>query len=641
VQVKKLVLYSHDERVRELDFALASLNIITGKKGTGKSALIRILEYCFGASECKIPEGIIRDNVSWYGMLLSFSGEDLFVAREAPRAGARSNSTVYVDAGSDLSPPAYSVLEQNINVDALVAMLSERIGIANMETQRDVKSTQTPYRVSIAHALFFNFQRQDEIAKPTQLFHRQDEPFVDAHIRDVLPYFLGAMADDRLMQLQRLRQQRTELRRLERELENAQPFSQDDARAEALVQEALAVGLVQQRALYESGSALQELRNLDVDAEPKLDIETLEIALDDRRRERDRLLAERRIIRRRVEILRALNREEVDYDRELDSQRARLKSVDLIHTNGSTFCPVCQQTLKTRIPTAANLTTAIQQLDKQLENISAYRPKVEDTIASLESTSAQLRQKLTVNQVAIQEIERRAEKMKGYLNERSASALVRGRIQYYLENVSAAETQVASLAAKVEQTRRSIAELESELSLETVEEKMDSMLQFIGDDMTEWARGLDLEYTEHIRLDPKRLTVVADTKHGPLPLERMGSAANWLGYHIITYSALHRWFEQQHRPVPRFIVFDQPTQVFYPPDSTHDEVLSDDDRLRVRKLFEFFLSLPAKLDGKVQIIVTDHASLDFQEFRESVRANWHGDERLVPTDWPARDSEST
>lgn len=413
----------------------------------------------------------------------------------------------------------------------------------------------------------------------------------------------------------------------------------DDPRAEALVQEAESVGLLPR--IEKAGKAIDRLREIDVDAEPTLNIEGLEQELERRRSERERLLLQQRQVRHRIEMLRALTREEVGYDGELDSQRARLKSVNLMPTNGRSLCPICEQPLTDRLPTTTAISGSIQRLDSQLENITASRPKIEEAIAELEHRAIALREKLVANQSVINTVEWRTERMRAYRDEFVASAMVRGRIQYYLESATAATSGTESLIARIDGSREIVRELEQELSLENVEERMDSMLRYIEDDMTSWSKELDLEYTTHVRLDPKRLTVVADTRNGPLPLERMGSGANWLGYHIIAYAALHHWFQVNDRPVPRFIVFDQPTQVFYPKDSDDPMAYrNDDDRERVYKLFSFLAKLPHYLNNTVQVIVTDHALLELSEFTDAVRANWHLSDALIPGDWPKRATET-
>ncbi len=48
-------------------------------------------------------------------------------------------------------------------------------------------------------------------------------------------------------------------------------------------------------------------------------------------------------------------------------------------------------------------------------------------------------------------------------------------------------------------------------------------------------------------------------------LWEIGSGANWLSYHVAATLALHELFlEQAASPVPQMLVYDQPSQVYFP-----------------------------------------------------------------------------
>jgi len=80
--------------------------------------------------------------------------------------------------------------------------------------------------------------------------------------------------------------------------------------------------------------------------------------------------------------------------------------------------------------------------------------------------------------------------------------------------------------------------------------------------------------------------VVTDSSDGPLPLQRIGSAANWIGYHLATHLALHQFFVESGLPVPRFLMIDQPTQAFYPSDTAKNQgTIADADRAAVLAMF--------------------------------------------------------
>src|SRR5437764_8343647 len=101
----------------------------------------------------------------------------------------------------------------------------------------------------------------------------------------------------------------------------------------------------------------------------------------------------------------------------------------------------------------------------------------------------------------------------------------------------------------------------------------------------------------------------------------MGSGENWVGYHLTVHMALHQWFLQKNRPVPRFLFLDQPSQVFYPPDRDENgstEVLDDDDRVAVHRMFLWLHDVAASLAPDFQIIVSDHADISEDWFQNSV-----------------------
>jgi len=157
--------------------------------------------------------------------------------------------------------------------------------------------------------------------------------------------------------------------------------------------------------------------------------------------------------------------------------------------------------------------------------------------------------------------------------------------------------------------------------------------------MTTYAQALGLEHVENgVRLDLNNLTVVTDTNDGPLPLSRIGSAANWIGYHLATHLALHRYFVENNRPVPRFLMLDQPTQAYYPSEAAKDRGRpADTDREAVLAMFTVMRDVVAALAPRLQIIVSDHANLEEAWFQDSVAHSWRDGVKLIPAEWLTQD----
>jgi hypothetical protein len=154
--------------------------------------------------------------------------------------------------------------------------------------------------------------------------------------------------------------------------------------------------------------------------------------------------------------------------------------------------------------------------------------------------------------------------------------------------------------------------------------------------MTIYAPQLALEHGNNsLRLDRKNLTVVADTIDGPLPLRSIGSGENWVGYHVVAHLALHKLFRARHRPVPAFLMLDQPSQAHYPPDRDVGEISGDEDedQVAVARLYRLLWEYCTELNPSMQIIVSDHVELLEDWFRESIVERWRDGIKLVPGSW--------
>ena len=214
-------------------------------------------------------------------------------------------------------------------------------------------------------------------------------------------------------------------------------------------------------------------------------------------------------------------------------------------------------------------------------------------------------------------------------------ARVRGRIGYYLENVRTV-TADDGVRLTIARTRAEVEELGKAIDQEALEERLATALGLVGRDLTHLAGLLGLEHGENaLRLDRKNLTVVADTIEGPLPLTEIGSGENWVGYHVAAHLALHKLFRARERPVPAFLMMDQPSQAHYPPERDVGEITGtdDEDQIAVARLYKTIFDFSQNLGPNMQLIVTDHVELLKPWFRESITERWRDGIKLVPATW--------
>lgn len=162
--------------------------------------------------------------------------------------------------------------------------------------------------------------------------------------------------------------------------------------------------------------------------------------------------------------------------------------------------------------------------------------------------------------------------------------------------------------------------------------------------MTAWALQLHLEHADGGALiDLARLTIVADTATGAyMDAGGIGSGMNWVGYHLTAYLALQRFFIEHDRPVPSFVVLDQPSQAFFPRDRETGgdlDELTDTDRESTLQLYELAYEVVAELGGTLQVIALDHADFEDPWFADSVVERWRVGDALIPSEWRDRDDE--
>ena len=127
-------------------------------------------------------------------------------------------------------------------------------------------------------------------------------------------------------------------------------------------------------------------------------------------------------------------------------------------------------------------------------------------------------------------------------------------------------------------------------------------------------------------------------------LWEIGSGANWMGYHLAVFLALHEFLTSRgdDNPVPNFLIVDQPSQVYFPSDTFKERVEVDqgmtrfDDLARTRKIFELFDQISRRAAVDLQIVVLEHADERTWNGLTSIHKlrDWRGSgEKLIPQEW--------
>lgn len=642
--IRSVSIYSFAGDLRTVKFNRHGLNILTGRAKTGKSSIIDILDYCFGRSECYVAEGAIRRNVSWYAVEIQNQDDVIFIARRNPDPDKTTSPDIFIRRGQYDEAPIYPELQKNTTEEALIRLLTRFAGIAENE-HRPLTGTRGPLQATIRHAIFLCFQKQDEIASRDRLFHRQGDQFIPQAIKDTLPYFLGAVDEDHFLRQNELDDARQELRKLEAQKEALKRNSEEsNQKIRRFILDAKRVGLIDQGfETQDNALALVELQkavSTEIDS-PTIVSDSADIIVR-LQNELDTLRHQFGDVQNDIRATRHFLTEQTSFSTEASEQRARLSSIGLFkgQSENDKNCPVCESQLDVPTASSAALQSALENIEGQLRAVAAESPHLQQRLDDLNKSGTDIRDAIVATQRNLERAYRDDERARAQRDQVIERARVSGRIGAFLDQTTAADEH-QDIDRLIESAKRKVGALEAQVSTDDIGQRIDTFLNLISDYMTEYAKDLELEHADgRIRLDLKKLTVVADTFTGPIPLNRIGSGENWIGYHVVTHLALHRWFRDQGRPVPGILVFDQPTQAHYPPEADQDgrvDGLQDADRRAVQRLFELMRDAADDIGESFQVLVLDHAHLDEDWFEGSIIEEWRGDNALVPKPWINKD----
>jgi len=640
MQIQKIILYSHSGEKRILPFELGKVNIITGESKSGKSALIEIINYCLASSGCDIPEGIIRDTVSYFAIQIIFNDtETAFIARENPNVkGIQASTTVCLLRNIGETPPNLEDINSNLNVDALKDFLTRKIGISeNLHVPDSL--TREPLKANFKHSRFYCYQPQYLVADPYQLFYNQNKEFVPQSIKDTLPYFLGAVNENSLAIESEITQLKKNLNRLVRENRESEKIkSEGTSQAYSLIDEAKEIGILEQSVNPQNQREAYTFLEYVSDWEfQPLTVKAENSALKELIDKRSELKVELGKISDNKKAATDYLKSSFGYSSEAKQQEIRLESINLYNNanHDKSFCPLCDNPLTNSIPTIENINLSLANIKEDLKFTKAESPRIQSYIDSVETQYHSIETELKRIEKSISALYVENEKARTIRDLNLRRGKIIGRVSLFLESVLV-EQETENINSRIENLKSRITELEKTVDSDNEREILLSILNKINLQMSKWVEDLDVEYENNpIRFDINKLTMFIDSDTKPIALPQIGSGANWVAYHLLIVFALHKHFIQNNRPVPSFIVIDQPTQVYYPPEKNENVVEVSADEIAVNKMFDFMFNVVESLTPRLQVIITDHAYLKNERFEKSVTEIWRDGLKLIPHEWLA------
>lgn len=213
--VAEIAFYGLQGLRRTIELRPDEVAILTGRSGTGKSAIIAAIDYCLGSRSCELPDYVRRRTI---GVAVHWkNGEtDLIVGRIVPDSGVGTEK-MFVKTGRELQlPSSFEQLEGPAPRATARKMIERAFRIADIE-DADTDEKWTVGKASIRHVTPYLFLTADVIISNKTVLHDLNDPDKAKDIRATMPYFLQAVDQETALAQRRLRQLEAALGRLERQ----------------------------------------------------------------------------------------------------------------------------------------------------------------------------------------------------------------------------------------------------------------------------------------------------------------------------------------------------------------------------------------------------------------------------------------
>lgn len=652
-QIEKIVLWPKKIQCtyKTVEFCCNKVNMITGGSRTGKSAIIPIIDYCLGDHKCQIPVNTIRDACSWFGIIVKMKDKRILLARREPEQKQATDDMMIIE-GKEIVIPGIPV--KNTTRKNVLRYLDETARVSFIKVEQDEMNGFTE-RPSFRDMMAFCYQSQNIIANANTLFYKTDAMEHRTKLINIFPYILGAVTPSILAKRQELNDLEKELRRKEREMQKMQEVA-DKWRIEigGWINAAKEFGLVTVEYSTETLSFEQQMLLLKQISQKsssdtvvlKENIENASKEIVALRQQENKLSLELSKYKSRYLEMTQFVESIDEYRKTLSIQVERLSVSrwlkELTEKNG--ICPFCGSKHEVT-EQMNNLVNSLKLLENESEDIAEVPVAFEREYSIVQGKISELTEKINAIQkrIKIQNDKKDETYNQKYTMENVSRFL--GKVQYAEETYRAIGYD-GELQGQITELKSKISVLKAQINEANVQKKFKAALKNIELKIMKLLPLLDIERPEDIvKVDYKNLTISVMGKTGREDyLWEIGSGSNWLAYHISVSLAFQMFFaEQNFSPVPQFIVYDQPSQVYFPKklsqkeeEKEEDPRLDDEDVLAVRKIFATMSDALRKTNPHMQIIVLEHASESAWEGVKNMNLveEWRGeDNKLIPKDW--------
>lgn len=654
--IKNIILYPKNRtlQTRILSFKEDKINIITGTSQKGKSAIISIIDYCLGSGDCNIPIGLIRNTTEVFAIYVKINDDFYFIGRENYE---ENKSKMYFykesnDKNVDLRSNTWlnTKNDYSINLQYFKLFINEMAGFKNIETESNENSSFNS-TASFRDTAAFQFQTQNIIANPTTMFYKTDSWEHLQKLKTIFPLILGYKSyeiielENNINELEKNKNKKVvKFEQIKSQYEDWQ------SDVYKYYMEAVNMGLTVSDINIKSS-------NVD---EIKSDLKNIVSSVNkgtlykngnaNRFSEKlTQLNHQRNVIIRELDELKFKynkineidNSKETYIDDVAKEKEIRLRPVEwFLEKKGNDNCPFCGSVSSKAIDNLLKLN------EERLNNLEVLR-KVKSNVLSFDKEKRIIFEEIKKAESKIDQIDQNLNILLSEEKDENNSLQkiyeFVGKVEHVIQNLNKISPS-SSLENEIILLEQEIAR--HKISLNKLLKKFDreNSLNKLNNKISDYVKLLPIEDNNNrkVLFDPQESLVIKieDTRtKNKYFLSRIGSGANYMGYHLATIFGLHEYLDTlvdsgKKNFVPSFLVLDQPSQVYYPKEFTEESKDIEDTRKIFTTSFEFM----KKTNFGIQLIILEHVpqkiwnGIDNDLF--NLVEEWDKDlDALIPAEW--------
>ncbi|WP_289137732.1 DUF3732 domain-containing protein [uncultured Brevibacillus sp.] len=635
VYIKSILAFNVEGEKRHVDLS-EGLNVITGESKSGKSALLEIIDYCFGSSKSTIPKGEVTKFGYLFAIILKFPKYHLVVARKGFENDGKKQMYLYrtsqdiipKDLQKDLFTEEYA-----LSLDQAKIELGKEFGITVTNSTENIDAAKSEPRPSVRNMTSYMFQHQNLVASKFALFYRFEDSQKREQTIKQFPVFAGWVD-------QQYYNYRIELDELLKQQKRKEKLQQSYHKSTEIIRRDLLNTYKRYYMLVgktlDDNLSLNRLLSLrsslpDFTRESYLS-EEMERRYEELKKQREELKQQRYDLEMSISNLELSHGYGQSYSSNLKSLKAILNHS--LNHNDSYDCPVCGQGVEVLSQKIISLKDSKRWLVEELASVKGQGNEFHLQIHNLKLEKDKINDEIRRlgNEISkIEEITDRWKKTKKLDNE-----VVYARAEIDIE-CKRIEEQLINLSKNDNETDIRINKLNRLIDGYNLHSYYSQAETFFKTNISRIIEKLDFE--EEFR--PADLNFLLDTfdlyhhdkgSKSRVYLSEMGSGANWLACHVSLFLCfLHFFAIQENSVIPSILFFDQPSQVYFPEKIFINAKEKSNDVQKVEQIYKTILEeielIEETTHYKPQVIVTDHVGeLDIEgyKFEDYLRKNWRG-----------------